>query len=181
MMIVTRMRRGVNGRKLILLDRRVILLLLVMSFIGLKTFAHRVFLCVIFIFEIFILVVLLVGFLILRNHSVFHDSIFLFIVAIEGVEFLASATTNLERFASDKVNGVLFDFFEGDVFYDFLQILCSQLNELEGATLLCLPRGRQIDNLANPFLKRPWQCWFNMKLLELNFECIESLILGGNF
>jgi hypothetical protein len=40
-----------------------------------------------------------------------HDSVFLFIVAIKGVEFFAAATANLERFPPDKVYGVLFDFF----------------------------------------------------------------------
>jgi hypothetical protein len=65
--------------------------------------------------------------------------VFFLIIPIEGVEFFTASTAYLERFPSDKVDGVPFNLFKGYVFNNLLQILGRQLYELEGATLLRLP------------------------------------------
>jgi len=118
--------------------------------------------------------------LVFRNHGVPHDLFLFLIVAIERVE-LFIASINLERLPPNEVNGVLLYLFKGYGLNNLMQVVSGQLDEFKGPSLLCLPLGRKIENLCNSILERGWQGWFCLKLLELYFEGVKSLILRGNF
>jgi len=111
--------------------------------VGLDPFAHGFLLSVIFMIRHLLLLIIIFRIILSYHVVIVRAYIVVLIVSIERIELLASAS-HLERLSLHKIDGVLLNLFQSDIFYNHVQILRGELNEVECSLLLCLPAIREV-------------------------------------